>query len=426
MTKKLNKKKILELIDTELVTKLLNYFTKATELSVLFVDNEGNELITTGGIELQSEFCSLVHSTQLGRKKCKEMFIKAGKEALRWGSPYIFHCDLGLMEWAVPIAIENELLGILVCGQILIQDMDDLVYADVIKQCKKFGIKDKQINEALEKVRILSGEKVQAAAELLFLISNTLVKSSKESLEQKRKILEQQSRLAEEIHLRKDMGLNLIYPQEKEKELIGLVKLGDKKGAKAILNQILGNILVNNYEDLLTAKGRLLELIVLLSRSALEAGADRGEIYNAYNKYLKDYNKITSQEKLCNWVVNCLEDFTNSIYKSRNIEKISLVSKGLNYIKEHCCEKITLDDVAHYVHKSPFYYSHIIKNETGLTFNDYLTKMRIEKAKELLKNDVLSIATIAIEVGYNDQSYFSKVFKNWEGITPAKYRKKIL
>jgi two-component system response regulator YesN len=52
--------------------------------------------------------------------------------------------------------------------------------------------------------------------------------------------------------------------------------------------------------------------------------------------------------------------------------------------------------------------------------------MRVEKAKELLKDSNLSIATIAIEVGYNDQSYFSKVFKYWEGISPARYRKKVL
>ena len=426
MTKKISKRRILEFIDIDVVRQLLNYFTRATGLGVLFLNDEGNELLSVGGKEFQSEFCSLVHSTRLGKKRCQEMFKKAGQEAMRWGSPYIFNCYLGLMEWAVPVAIENELIGMFICGQILIQDMDDLSYIDVIKQCRDFGLKDKSVNEALEKVKILSGEKVQAAAEMLFLISNTLVKSAHKMLEQRREILEQQSRLAEEIHLRKDMGITLLYPQEKEKELIGLVKLGDKVGAKAILNQILGNILVNNYEDLMTAKGRLLELMVLLSRSAMEAGADRKGIFKAYDNYLKDFTRINSQEKLCNWIVNCLDDFTDSIYKLRNVERITLISRGLDYIKEYCCEKITLEDVAHYVHKSPFYFSHIIKDETGLTFNDYLTKMRVEKAKELLKDSNLSIATIAIEVGYNDQSYFSKVFKYWEGISPARYRKKVL
>lgn len=385
MTKKISKRKILELIDMGIVQQLLNYFTRATELSVLFLDSEGNELLSTGGRRLQSEFCSLVHSTEKGIMRCREMFKKAGQEALRWGSPYIFNCHLGLMEWAVPVVIENELIGMFICGQILIQDMDDLSYIDVIKQCRDFGLKDKDVNSALEKVRILSGEKVQAAAEMLFLISNTLVKSAHKVLEQRREILEQQSRLAEEIHLRKDMGITLLYPQEKEKELIGLVKLGDKMGAKAILNQILGNILVNNYEDLMTAKGRLLELMVLLSRSAMEAGADRKEIFKAYDNYLKDFTRINSQEKLCNWIVNCLDDFTDSVYKSRNVERITLISRGLDYIKEYCCEKITLEDVAHYVHKSPFYFSHIIKEETGLTFNDYLTKMRVEKSKRTFK-----------------------------------------
>jgi len=89
---------------------------------------------------------------------------------------------------------------------------------------------------------------------------------------------------------------------------------------------------------------------------------------------------------------------------------------------EHYCEKITLNDVATHVSFSPTYLCTLFKNEMGQSFKGCLNRIRIEKSKELMPNNDLSIADISYEVGFADQSYFARVFKQYEGKTPYHYR----
>ena len=74
------------------------------------------------------------------------------------------------------------------------------------------------------------------------------------------------------------------------------------------------------------------------------------------------------------------------------------------------------------MHLHPSYFSTVFKNSTGLSFKEYLNKVRIEESKILLLNTDFSIIDIAIAVGFEDQSYFSKVFKKYTGTTPKQFR----
>ncbi|MFY9424306.1 MAG: helix-turn-helix transcriptional regulator, partial [Bacillota bacterium] len=79
--------------------------------------------------------------------------------------------------------------------------------------------------------------------------------------------------------------------------------------------------------------------------------------------------------------------------------------------------------VAEAVHVSPFYLSHLFRDELGTTFVSYLTEVRLDKAKKLLKDTQLTIAEIAEKVGYSDASYFSRVFKKHVKVTPGRFRR---
>jgi len=84
--------------------------------------------------------------------------------------------------------------------------------------------------------------------------------------------------------------------------------------------------------------------------------------------------------------------------------------------------RLRLEDAADKVFLSPAYLGILFKQETGQNFSDYLIAVRIEKAKEMLKDIRYNINEIAKNVGYKDTRYFSKLFKNIEGINPSKYR----
>ena len=100
----------------------------------------------------------------------------------------------------------------------------------------------------------------------------------------------------------------------------------------------------------------------------------------------------------------------------------STMDKAIEYIKEHYTENITLADVAKYVALSPGYFSSIFKQHTDEKFIDYLSKLRINKAIDLLVNSNIKITAIANLVGYKDAQYFHRVFKLYSGTTPSKYR----
>ncbi len=145
------------------------------------------------------------------------------------------------------------------------------------------------------------------------------------------------------------------------------------------------------------------------------------------NKLLQENQDMKKQLKAV-----LKDDYSNIKLDNHNTEKnLSNVSKEMNdilkpaikYIDKNFHEKITLDNLANICFITPGYFSKLFYRETGEKFSDYLTRIRIEKAKELLTSTDKPIQEIALEVGFNDAGYFTRRFKSYEGTTPGHYRK---
>ena len=94
------------------------------------------------------------------------------------------------------------------------------------------------------------------------------------------------------------------------------------------------------------------------------------------------------------------------------------------YIRSHVNEKISLKDVAALLHLNSSYFSRLFKKETGESFIEFVTRIKMEKAKELLDNSTRSVEQIAIEVGFDSKGYFLKTFKQQFGMSPKAYKYK--
>ncbi|GAM16280.1 response regulator transcription factor [Mesobacillus selenatarsenatis] len=99
------------------------------------------------------------------------------------------------------------------------------------------------------------------------------------------------------------------------------------------------------------------------------------------------------------------------------------IRKAMIYIDQNLKEEITLKDVAAQVHLNPSYFSVLFKEQVDLNFSEYVTRRRIQRAKELVLSTTLPINEIAEDVGYKTSKYFIKIFKEIEGMTPSAYRK---
>ena len=107
----------------------------------------------------------------------------------------------------------------------------------------------------------------------------------------------------------------------------------------------------------------------------------------------------------------------------RSLRETRPISDAKRYIQQHYQEALRLEDVSSAVGFNTTYFSTLFKKETGQNFVDYLTELRINKAKELLSGDDLSVQDVAEMVGYQDLKYFSKLFKRITGVSPSDYKK---
>lgn len=99
------------------------------------------------------------------------------------------------------------------------------------------------------------------------------------------------------------------------------------------------------------------------------------------------------------------------------------IRKAITYIDQHLKDELSLKDVAAHVHLNPSYFSVLFKEQVNLNFSEYVTRRRIQRAKELVISTNLPIGEIAEEAGYKTAKYFIKIFRELEGMTPSAYRK---
>ncbi len=100
-----------------------------------------------------------------------------------------------------------------------------------------------------------------------------------------------------------------------------------------------------------------------------------------------------------------------------------IINDALAYIKNNLDKELSLEEVANAIHVSKSHLSNLFSKCIGNSFSHHVNKLKIEKAKELLTKTKLSIMDITVECGFNSQSYFSRVFSGFEGMTPNQYRK---
>jgi two-component system, response regulator YesN len=103
------------------------------------------------------------------------------------------------------------------------------------------------------------------------------------------------------------------------------------------------------------------------------------------------------------------------------------VIKARKYVQTHLCEKISLTEVADHLHLNSSYFSRMYKKETGEGFVEYVTRVKMEKALEILDQSIKSVEQIADELGFESKSYFLKTFKRFYGLSPKslKYKNRL-
>ena len=173
--------------------------------------------------------------------------------------------------------------------------------------------------------------------------------------------------------------------------------------------------------DIMDARLKVLEFALWAERIAYESG---GMTYNFSDRhdYLPNVMSILTMETLWDWFKEKIVTSCTNISTKKEESGQDVIEAAKEYINKNFTKNITLDDVSMAVNISSYYLSKIFKDSTGENFIDYLTALRIEKAKALLSTTSYSMKEICQLSGWQDPNYFSKSFKKNVGVTPTEYR----
>jgi AraC-like DNA-binding protein/ligand-binding sensor protein len=130
--------------------------------------------------------------------------------------------------------------------------------------------------------------------------------------------------------------------------------------------------------------------------------------------------------KLLSIFAQHLSALSNQILVKQENAEPPLITRAKAFITEHQTDSLSLGQVSKAVNSSPFYFCKQFKKATGLNFTDYLSRIRIERAKNLLLNPNLRVSEIAFEVGFQSLTHFNRVFKHTVGQSPTHYREQLV
>ncbi len=155
----------------------------------------------------------------------------------------------------------------------------------------------------------------------------------------------------------------------------------------------------------------------------VECSVDHHNLTSLKDKYLEQLHRTRCTREMDLIVLDFLNAFSGFAKQNMQIESYTeLIQKAILYIHENVKSKISLKDVAASLHVNACYLSSIFKKETGKALTVYITELKITQAKRLLESTSLPITSICYEIGFDNPSYFTEVFKKFAGTTPKDYK----
>ena len=165
-------------------------------------------------------------------------------------------------------------------------------------------------------------------------------------------------------------------------------------------------------------RGQLYEILMLLNRTAAETVAVE-PTYFLYGKL----SQMEEPEKVKRYATRFVQDLIDRLIMKEDETGDWWIQVAQEMIHKGYTKEITLEDVARRVGFSTYYFSRLFKQKFEISFVDYLTSLRLQKAKILLRQPSATVKEVSYQVGYSEPNYFTRVFKKETGLTPSAYQK---
>lgn len=290
------------------------------------------------------------------------------------------------------------------------------------KYYKRYGIRtDKekvlkryQFSEMMDIAQIMDAVLNENTTEDMELAKANHLAAGAEELEAEEKII---------YEIKKDEENAYHHTYQEERQLLDCVREGRVEDALHFTRTMDGDIGKLSGKVLNQWRNTAIVGITLCTRAAIEGGISPAAAYQLSDFYISKCDSCQDIAQMIRYRNSAVEKLASEV--KRKLEQkhtSSYVEQCKDYVQKHYREKIYLDDIADTLGVSASYLSRLFSKETGERLQDYITRVRIERAANLLTYSNESLSKIAEYVNFPSQSYFGKVFREQKQLSPRKYR----
>ena len=383
----------------EMYRSLAKHVSALCELPVSLVDHQERDILFTADCA-GNFYCDRCPN----RCRLLSTMLYGCSEARRWKGRYTYYCPIGLVFSAV--CIPETALAV-IAGPVVMGELPDTLM-------------DLPENIDPDQIRNLS---VCTADRLRHVES--LLEMSACGLRYRPDAAYDRNIIAQEDPENPETAENhnsFPYMRQLEEALRQAIDRQDKAHARETLNLLLRYVYSPHPDQFPLIRSRAIQLVSLLSNIAAPEEGSSKETALYRTVYIPALQHAASLEEMDVTLAEMLHLYVDYTFDFSEVLHSDTIHRVMEYIKANYSRKLTLDQIAASVHLSPSHISGLFREETGQTVSAYLSFVRIEKSKQLLKTTQLSIAEISSACGFEEQSYFSRVFRKQTGMSPKLYR----
>jgi AraC-like DNA-binding protein len=321
----------------------------------------------------------------------------------------------------------NELFeGTVITGPSLSFPLSEDRISGIINDTRAFFIRDKVFNY-YRSSPIIGAEKLINIGLLIYHLFNNELLSPQSVMSENAELSETNTN--EQVNL--DVSQNLqsnVFPSDRlfEKKLLNIIKEGRVEDLKELSNikEEESASILSKSSYLRSNKNHIITLITLVSRAAIDGGLHEEIAFSLHDRFIQQVEELNRLDEIRSLAADVLYTFAGKVKQVQDERYSKTITTCKDYIYKHIYDEINHNDIANKVELSSKYLSFLFKKEVGLTVSEYIQQTKIDEVKKLLAYSKTPISEICSLLNFNDQSYFTKVFKKVVGITPKQYRER--
>ena len=407
---------IAALLDLGQLQKVLEDFSEATGLATVAVDTRGIPVTNACAF---TDFCREMRSDPRRNQLCHGCDAHGGLQSLIEGSPQVYSCHAGLVDFSVPVTDGDNYVGAILCGQVRVPTVQQPRFLTAGTDWRG----ERALENLYELVPVSTLSRVAAAAKTLLGLSRVV-----DGVARVRRHLAPPPPLAEVTGPRPLLSLVPLSPTgqsepsqapEQHAALRDALDAEDLSSAYVEASRLLDEV-YGGGGDLREGISHVEDLVIGSTRDCAPRLLQHltQVVQVQRDRRTTSINRFQAQVHIERLLAMALDE----VLRSRPRRRRDLRDL-LNDIARHPHRALSLTEAAASTHWSPGHLSKLFKSVTGYTFVSYVTAWRISRAQLMLASTQMPVQKVAAELDFNQVNYFSRVFRTHTGVTPSEFRR---